>query len=266
MHACLSYYHFLLSRSHKFLFFSGLFCGACGAPGTLIQSCSTSGLVCSWSTALVSAHHSAFVTYSKSHAPHLAGAAVTTATLCDGGWRCYDVVAIESNLWPPPMLPQLRPAPPDALHKCINYKRYCEVSVDVCDTSEEIRHCYSVTQLLFHCYCSTLTQCFGQFPTYSEDINNLWPRLQTRRNCVVSLVLQQASSTEGGGGGWALLQDAAHKCFISSHYGSPFSGTTPWPGFQARTDVRLRLAPQTVGVHWPQPGGGGFRGYANASL
>lgn len=99
------------------------------------------------------------------------------------------------------MLPQLRPAPPDALHKCINYKRYCEVSVDVCDTSEEIRHCYSVTQLLFHCYCSTLTQCFGQFPTYSEDINNLWPRLQTRRNCVVSLVLQQASSTEGGGRG-----------------------------------------------------------------
>lgn len=23
--------------------------------------------------------------------PHLAGALVTTATLCDGGWRCYDV-------------------------------------------------------------------------------------------------------------------------------------------------------------------------------
>lgn len=147
------------------------------------------------------------------------------------------------------MLPQLRPAPPPphALHKCINYRRYHEVSVDVYDTSEEIRHCYSVTQLLLHCYCSTLTQCFGQFPTYSEDINNLWPRLQTRHNCVVSLVLQQAVSTEGGGGG-APLRDAAHKCFISSHYGSPFSGATPWPGFQARTDVRLRLAPQTVGV------------------
>lgn len=102
-----------------------------------------------------------------------------------------------ATLRPAPPAP---PAGPHALHKCIKYKRQHGVSVDVCDTSEEIRHRYSVTQLLFHCYCSTLTQCFGQFPAYSEDINNLWPRLQTRRNCVVSLVLQQAVSTEGAGG------------------------------------------------------------------
>lgn len=40
----------------------------------------------------------AFVTYSKSHAPFLAGTLVTMTTVCDGGWQCYDVVTMASNL------------------------------------------------------------------------------------------------------------------------------------------------------------------------